>query len=98
MTMLRFMIWNALLLLRCPIQFFVRVMMFLSLGGTIVGVVMIFTGTGNEQFDVEAPLFAKLLAPVIMTGTYFLWSGVSYLYDSAVFKLTPEGRTLSLFD
>jgi len=73
-------------------------MMFLSLGGTIVGVVKTFTGTGNEQFDADAPLIAKLLAPVIMAGTYFLWSGVSYFYDSAVFKLTPAGRTLSLFD
>lgn len=98
MAALRFMIWNALLLIRRPFQFFVRIFMFLSLGAAICAFVVIFTGTGNEKLDNDLPFIAKLLAPVILAGTYFMWSGVSYLYDSAVFRLTPEGRSLTLFD
>lgn len=98
MAALRFMVWNALLLIRRPFQFFVRVFMFISLGAAIGGVVMIFTGTGSEQLDNEIPFAVRFLAPLVMVATYFMWSGISYLYDSAVFRITPEGRSLTLFD
>ncbi|WP_120632594.1 hypothetical protein [Ruegeria sp. EL01] len=98
MTILRFTAWNALLILRRPIQFILRLSMFFSLAATVVGVVMIFTGTGNDRLDADMPFIVRLLAPVIVAATYFLWSGISYLYDSAVFRLTPEGRTITLFD
>ncbi|SCZ73477.1 hypothetical protein SAMN04488118_11733 [Epibacterium ulvae] len=98
MAVLRFMIWNLMMLIRRPVQFVVRVFMFISLGAAIGAVVVIFTGTGNAQLDESVPFIARLMAPLILAGTYFMWSGISYLYDSAVFRLTPEGRTVTLFD
>lgn len=53
MAALRFMVWNALLLIRRPFQFFVRVFMFISLGAAIGGVVMIFTGTGASSWTMR---------------------------------------------
>ncbi|ASM75136.1 MULTISPECIES: hypothetical protein [Roseobacteraceae] len=82
-----------MILIRRRVQFIMRVFMFLSLGAAIGAFVVIFTGTGNERLDDNLPLVAKLLAPIILAGTYFMWSGVSYLYASAVFRLTPEGRS-----
>ncbi|MCF6433179.1 MULTISPECIES: hypothetical protein [unclassified Leisingera] len=98
MAALRFMTWNALLLIRRPFQFVVRVFMFISLGAAVVSVVVIFTGTGNEQIDADAPIWARVAASAIMVASYFAWSGISYLFDSALFKLTPEGRALTLFN
>ncbi|MFV1761516.1 hypothetical protein VWY69_00330 [Phaeobacter sp. A90a-4k] len=98
MAVLRFMIWNAMILVRRPVQFLLRIFMVLSLGAALGASVAFFTGTGSERLDENLPFIAKLLAPVILAGFYFMWSALSYLYDSAVFRLTPDGRDVALFD
>jgi hypothetical protein len=90
-NVLRFMLWNVLMLLRWPVRAFATVMSLFSLGMVTVGIVALpFGGLG------EAPLWGQLIV-VVLSGVFFLfWSALAYCYDSLIFRLTPEDREIFL--
>lgn len=95
--MLRVALWHALLLVRGPVQFMLRILMYLHLFGAVAGVIIIFIGTGEPSID-DGPIIIRILAPVVLFGIYMAMSWISYLIDSLIFRVTPEDRQLYLLD
>ena len=93
--MLRAAFWNALVLVRGPLQILLKVVMLIHLVGGIAGVVVIFTGTGIPNLD-DAPMVFRILAPLYMFGVYVLASWISVKIDSLIYGSTPEGRRVFL--
>lgn len=95
--MLRVALWNALLLVRVPVQLVLRVLMVFHLAAAVAGVVVVFTGTGVPAID-DHPAVFRIFAPAFMFGIYALLSWVSYSLDRMIFKVTPEDRLLFLWN
>lgn len=89
--LLRFMAWNALVILRLPLRTAFIVMACISLFMAITGVVALpFGGVGGE------PLWAQLAAIFALSVCFSIWAGLAYLYDSLIFRLTPKDREIIL--
>lgn len=91
MSLLRFIAWNALVILRVPFRLVFIVMAGFSLVMTITGIVSLpFGGLGDN------PLWAQLFVVVFMAAMFAIWSWLAYFYDTLIFKLTPEDREILL--
>ena len=89
--LLRFLAWNALVLLRLPLRTAFIVLAFISLLLAIAGVIALpFGGVGGE------PLWAQLAAIFALSIGFAIWAGLAYLYDCLIFKLTPKDREIIL--
>ena len=88
---LKFLAWNVLLIFRLPLQLLFNMFKLLGLFGLIMGVVTLpFGGISDE------PLWVHMFGTVLMGLGFWLWSSVSFGYDSLIFNLTPEGREVIL--
>lgn len=90
-------LWQAILLIRTPLQMLLTVLMVLHLAAAVAGAVMIFTGSGVDAVD-RIPFVYRLLAPVLMAGIFVVLSALSFYLDSLVFRFTPHNRRLFLWD
>ena len=90
-------LWNAMLLIRTPVQAALTVLMALHLVAALAGAVMIFTGYGVDAVD-QAPFVYRVIAPVLMAGVFVVLSALSFYLDSLVFRVTPRNRLLFLRD
>ncbi|AXQ96324.1 hypothetical protein LV780_21575 (plasmid) [Cereibacter azotoformans] len=93
--MLRAAFWNAMVLVRAPVQLGLKVVMLIHLIGALGGVVVLFTGTGLPALD-SAPLIFRLLASLYMLGVYILASWASLRLDRAVEQGAPGKRRIFL--
>lgn len=94
--MVKIALWNAMLLIRTPVQALLTVLMVLHLVAAVAGAVMIFTGYGVEEVD-QIPFVYRLIAPVLMAGVFVILSALSFYLDSLVFRVTPRNRLLFLW-
>ena len=88
---IKFVIWNALVLMRGPVRAVMLIFAWLSLGMIVAGVAMLFFGGIDDL-----PLYAHILALVASVAFFAFWSSAAYFYDTLVFRLTPEGREIIL--
>ena len=95
--MFRVALWNALLLVRAPVQIVLRILMVFHLCAAVAGVVVVFVGTGIPSID-DYPAIFRIFATVLMFGVYVLLSWASYILDRAIFKVTPQDRLLFLWN
>ena len=95
--MVKIALWQAMLLIRTPLQMLLTVLMVLHLAAAVAGAVMIFTGSGVDAVD-RIPFVYRLMAPVLMAGIFVVLSALSFYLDSLVFRLTPHNRLLFLWD
>ena len=95
--MMKIALWQAILLIRTPLQMLLTVLMVLHLAAAVAGAVMIFTGSGVDAVD-RIPFVYRLLAPVLMAGIFVVLSALSFYLDSLVFRFTPHNRRLFLWD
>ncbi|WP_349294746.1 hypothetical protein ABEB22_20945 (plasmid) [Thioclava sp. 'Guangxiensis'] len=94
--MLKIAFWNALLLIRTPVQAVLTVLMVLHLAAAVAGTVMIFTGYGVDAID-QFPFVYRIIAPVLMGGVFVILSAMPYYLDSLLFRVTPRNRMLFLW-
>ncbi|ATG37799.1 hypothetical protein PhaeoP23_03722 (plasmid) [Phaeobacter piscinae] len=94
--MMKIALWQAILLIRTPLQMLLKVLMGLQLAAGVAGAVMIFTGYGVDAVD-RLPFVYRLMAPVLMAGVFVVLSALSFYLDSLVFHLTPRNRLLFLW-
>ncbi len=95
--MMKIALWQAMLLIRTPVQMLLTLLMVLHLAAAVAGAVLIFTGSGVDAVD-RLPFVYRLLAPVLMAGIFVGLSALSFFLDSLVFRLTPHNRLLFLWD
>ncbi|WP_420006662.1 hypothetical protein [Arenibacterium sp. LLYu02] len=95
--MMKIALWQAMLLIRTPLQMLLTVLMVLHLAAAVAGAVMIFTGSGVDAVD-RLSFVYRLMAPVLMAGVFVVLSALSFYLDSLVFRLTPRNRLLFLWD
>lgn len=85
------MAWYALVLMRVPLRAFFTFMAILSLVLFIAGIVTLpFGGVG------DGPIWAQMLAVLILIVLYGIWTKLAFHYDTLVFKLTPKDREIIL--
>lgn len=94
--MMKIALWNAMLLIRTPVQAALTVLMVLHLVAALAGAVMIFTGYGVDAAD-QIPFVYRIIAPVLMAGVFVVLSALSFYLDSLVFCVTPRNRLLFLW-
>ena len=94
--MMKIALWNAMLLIRTPVQAALTVLMVLHLVAGLAGAVMIFTGYGVEAAD-QIPFVYRVIASVLMAGVFVILSALSFYLDSLVFRVTPRNRLLFLW-
>lgn len=94
--MVKIALWNAMLLIRTPVQAALTVLMALHLVAALAGTVMIFTGYGVDAVD-QAPFVYRIVAPVLIAGVFVVLSAFSFYLDSLVFRVTPRNRLLFLW-
>ncbi|WP_335949669.1 hypothetical protein [Salipiger bermudensis] len=94
--MVKIALWNAMLLIRTPVQAALTVLMVLHLAAGVAGAVMMFTGYGVDAVD-QIPFVYRVIAPVLMAGVFVVLSALSYYLDSFVFRVTPRNRLLFLW-
>ena len=94
--MVKIALWNAMLLIRTPVQAALTVLMVLHLAAGVAGAVMIFTGYGVDAVD-KIPFVYPVIAPVLMAGVFVVLSALSFYLDSLVFRVTPRNRLLFLW-
>ena len=94
--MVKIALWNAMLLIRTPVQEALTVLMVLHLVAALAGAVMIFTGYGVAAAD-QIPFVYRVIAPVLMAGVFVVLSALSFYLDSLVFRVTPRNRLLFLW-
>ncbi|MEY8828555.1 hypothetical protein AB9K34_09065 [Sedimentitalea sp. XS_ASV28] len=94
--MVKIALWNAMLLLRTPVQAALTVLMVLHLVAAVAGAVMMFTGYGVDAVD-QVPFVYRIIAPVLMAGVFVVLSALSFYLDSLVFRVTPRNRLLFLW-
>lgn len=110
--MMRISLWNALLLIRPPVQALLKVLMGLHLIAMIAGTIMIFTGYGLDVAD-RVPVVYRMIAP-LLTGDD-VWQGPEVidlvteatsivdqprrkeLYAEALSKITEEAYWVPLW-
>ncbi|QEW23718.1 hypothetical protein LA6_005956 (plasmid) [Marinibacterium anthonyi] len=94
--MVKIALWNAMLLIRPPIQVVLTLLMVLHLVAALAGAVMIFTGYGVDAVD-QVPFVYRIIAPVLIAGVFVVLSAMSFYLDSLVFRVTPRNRLLFLW-
>ncbi|EAU44336.1 hypothetical protein [Salipiger bermudensis] len=94
--MVKIALWNAMLLIRTPVQATLTVLMVLHLAAGVAGAVMVFTGYGVDAVD-QTPFVYRIIAPVLMGGVFVALSALSFYLDSLVFRVTPRNRLLFLW-
>lgn len=94
--MMKIALWNAMLLIRTPVQAALTVLMVLHLVAGVAGAVMIFTGYGVDAAN-QIPFVYRVIAPVLMAGVFVVLSALSFCLDSLVFRITPRHRLLFLW-
>ena len=85
MIALRFMLWNAFRMLRLRLRACFTVMSLISLAMIVVGMISLPFGRGGDT-----ALWGQLAVIALSVLFFLFWTGVSYFYDTMIFRQTPE--------